>query len=118
MFLRVLGVSVLFASVAGFGLSLRQDVGRTITAAEGDGIRGSGCADYSLDPYGGCNPSGFNGLKFWETCPQSGTLTGGLTYRVAAASYTCSTTCGYHCGTYLSGYTPCAFLEETGVVIP
>lgn len=79
----------------------------TISKAEGEAIFGGECGHYSLDSGGGCNPVPGWGPKFWESCPATGTLTDGLTYHVAAAQYTCTTTCGYQCGTYTSGYTQC-----------
>ena len=100
-----------------FTLGWRR-AGQVISMEEGGAIYGSDCGYVSADPSGGCNPTWGWGPKFWETCPQTGTLTGCMTYKVHSATYTCATSCGYHCGEYKSGYRPCVWGPPDATSVP
>ena len=90
------------------GMAVFESGPKKLSRTEANEVFGGQCGNYSRDLGGGCNPTGGWGPKFWEGCPSVGTLTDCMTYNEAAAVYTCTTTCGYHCGTYKSGYTHCS----------
>jgi hypothetical protein len=74
--------------------------------AEAATVTGGACGSFRLANYNYCGLWG-GGIKFWEFCPEIGTLEAGSTWNLHAQIYNCTTSCGYNCGSYLSGTSHC-----------